>query len=68
MQYSETTRYVLSTLGMDVCCLSLSHEAPPNTSFDSEDDDWVAPVENHTRQGKTKGVKTKGVMCQFSTS
>ncbi len=64
MQYWETARSVLSTLGMDVCCLSLSHEAPPNTSFDSEDDDWVAPVENHTRQGIEHAAKL-GAECVY---
>ncbi len=57
MQRAPDAKSALANLGMDVCCLSLSHEAPPDSSFDSEDEDWVAPVENHTSQGIEHAAK-----------
>ena len=64
MQRSDTARSALTDLGIDVCCLSLSHEAPPDSSFDSEDEDWVAPLENHTRRGIEHAAKL-GAECAY---
>ena len=57
MQTTSDAKSSLASLSMDVCCLSLSHEAPPESSFDSEDEDRVAPVENHTSQGIEHAAK-----------
>ena len=64
MQRSQKAKSALADLGFEVCCLSLSHEAPSNSSFDSDDDDWVAPVENHTRRGIEHAAKL-GAECAY---
>ena len=57
MQKTGDATSTLSNLDMDVCCLSLSHEAPLNSSFDSDDDSVVAPMENHVHQGIRHAAK-----------
>ena len=57
MQTTPTAKSALENLGLEVCCLSLSHEAPPNSSFDSDDDDEVEPVEKHTHQAIEHAAK-----------
>ena len=64
MLRSSGARSALADLGMDVCCLSLSHEAPPNSAFDSDDDKWVDPIENHTRQGIEHAAQL-GASCAY---
>ena len=54
----QTTSDAKSSLQVHGCLLPFPfHEAPPESSFDSEDEDRVAPVENHTSQGIEHAAK-----------
>lgn len=64
MQKTKDATSALANLGLDVRCLSLSHEAPPNSSFDSDDDDWVAPVKQQTSRGIEHAAKL-GAECAY---
>ena len=54
----------MADLGIDVYCLSLSHEAPPNSSFDSDVDKAVEPIKKHTRQA-IDHASSLGAECAY---
>ncbi len=64
MQKTKDATSALANFCLDVRCLSLSHEAPPNSSFDSDDDDTVAPMENHVHQGIQHAAEL-GAECAY---
>lgn len=64
MQRSQEAKSTLADLGFEVCCLSLSHEAPPNSSFASDDDEAVEPVKQHTQKA-IEHAASLGAECAY---
>ena len=48
MQKSKKAKSALKALELDITCLSISHEAPKSSTFDSEDKKRVDPLVAHT--------------------
>lgn len=49
MLRSPTTQSLLESLKLEVSCISASHEAPKNSTFDSEDSLRVDPIVDHAK-------------------
>jgi sugar phosphate isomerase/epimerase len=47
-QTSERAKSALTALGLEISCVSLSHEAPEESTFDSEDMNHVHSLVHHT--------------------
>lgn len=50
MQKSAETKTKLNELGLQVGCISISHEAPPESTFDTDDEEKRYPLIRHTTE------------------
>jgi sugar phosphate isomerase/epimerase len=50
MQRTEGAKATARKLGIEIGCISISHEAPQGSTFDSNDPTLVEPLTRHTKQ------------------